>query len=166
MHAWSPHWVKCDQQTRSLAITRLGWGVEGSGEEWGGEECLQRGWISDLTQDLILDSQVIEICLTDWEALYWASLENGVLVIPVWGFSGHRDGPWQIIALQHSLLATAGKVVLAKIFMSFGNIPKKTVKIAFCTNSPNHDMSTYDLGLVVLLAKQYIKSTYRNRLNK
>lgn len=56
---------------------------------------------------------------------------------------------------------------------SFGKDPhvfwqytKNTVKIAFCTNSPNHDMSIYDLGLVVLLVKQYIKSTYRNRLNK
>lgn len=77
----------------------------------------------------------------------------GVVRLLVWGSSGHWDGLWQITTCHHLLLAISGKSHFGKDPYIFWQYTKKTFKIAFYMNSPKHDMSVYDFGLVMLLVK-------------
>lgn len=56
-------------------------------------------------------------------------------------------------------MATSGEARFGKDPSIVGRRTKRTLKIAFGTNSPKHDMSTYDFGLVALLVKPYAKAT-------
>lgn len=148
MEARASCWLKCDQQTSPVATRQV------FTERWS---------VRPHPGPCILDSQVIQLHLglRSTALGFFISFtrergpENsslGVLRAQRWPLANYRISP---LTIGNSWKSCFGKH--PRVFWQY---TKKTSKIAFCTNSPKHDMSIYDLGLVELLVRRYIESTY------